>query len=501
MWTQTVLLCYVGNTAKQCRLGLFQDSDFAGDLEDSKSTSGGTLCVFGSHTFVPTRWRCKKQTSVSHRSTEWEIISLDAGLRLDGIPALDFWDLIVAVFGNTNQNHTEQGDLSMNKREVRSPPHTIHKRNLREWLMIWIMLIVFPQTSNFLIKKALLCLKTTKQWTRWSQKDEARQWDMFPEPTELLSVGYSIESIWTPNSKSNTSTPKTNSQTYWPRETSHVMHGIIFCVYWTLPISVPADCSEVMSKKNAKRFRWRKTHSKVEADDEFGLAMQREDPDVLLSTASESPVKTRHESQFPLSSRTEQHHRTGRLVEDAYSSSYSEWNVDKTWSSQEWKSAELMEDRTGRPVVFAQHTDRFIVESDIMDSYTEAESEMSSESRSFLHRVNDQVRKKQYRSSKDETKDSDKHSVDMGVFMSSTLCKDNTSKDPFSQCEMRIYKICKELTYRWKVNMWEQLTTNEDTNAERQAQQHVQCGLKPEACEHSREQQLKTRECPELVCL
>ena len=35
--------CYVKNTAKQCRLGLFQDSDFAGDLEDSKSTSGGTL--------------------------------------------------------------------------------------------------------------------------------------------------------------------------------------------------------------------------------------------------------------------------------------------------------------------------------------------------------------------------------------------------------------------------------------------------------------------------
>ena len=35
--------CHVGNTAKQCRLGLFQDSAFAGDLEDSKSTSGGTL--------------------------------------------------------------------------------------------------------------------------------------------------------------------------------------------------------------------------------------------------------------------------------------------------------------------------------------------------------------------------------------------------------------------------------------------------------------------------
>ena len=62
--------CYVGNTAKQCRLGLFQDSDFAGDLEDSKSTSGGTLCVLGSHTFVPISWMCKKQTSVSHSSAE-----------------------------------------------------------------------------------------------------------------------------------------------------------------------------------------------------------------------------------------------------------------------------------------------------------------------------------------------------------------------------------------------------------------------------------------------
>ena len=61
---------------------------------------------------------------------------------------------------------------------------------------------------------------------------------MFPEPTELLLIGYSIESLWTPKSKSNTLTPKTNSQTYWPREISHVMNGIIFCVCLTLAISV-----------------------------------------------------------------------------------------------------------------------------------------------------------------------------------------------------------------------------------------------------------------------
>ena len=95
--------CHIGNTAKQCRLGLFQDSDFAGDLEDSKSASGGTLCVLGSHTFVPISWMCKKRTAVSHSSTESEIISLDTGLRLDGLLALELWDLIVSVLGNSSR--------------------------------------------------------------------------------------------------------------------------------------------------------------------------------------------------------------------------------------------------------------------------------------------------------------------------------------------------------------------------------------------------------------
>ena len=95
--------CHDGNTAQQCRLGLFQDSDFVGDSEDSKSTSGGILCIFGSHTFVPISWMCKNQTSVSRSSTEAEIISLDAGLRMDGGPAMDLWNLVTEVF-HCNQN-------------------------------------------------------------------------------------------------------------------------------------------------------------------------------------------------------------------------------------------------------------------------------------------------------------------------------------------------------------------------------------------------------------
>ena len=75
--------CHVGNTAKQCGLGLFQDSDFGGDMEDSTSASVGTLHFWQSYT--------------SPSSTESEISSLDAGFRMDGIPAIDLWDLVIDV--------------------------------------------------------------------------------------------------------------------------------------------------------------------------------------------------------------------------------------------------------------------------------------------------------------------------------------------------------------------------------------------------------------------
>ena len=58
-------------------------------LKIQNPLQGGILCVFGSHTFVPISWMCQKQTSVSHSSTESEIISLDTGLRLDGLLALE----------------------------------------------------------------------------------------------------------------------------------------------------------------------------------------------------------------------------------------------------------------------------------------------------------------------------------------------------------------------------------------------------------------------------
>ena len=54
-----------------------------------------------------------QETDISfpHSSTESEIISLDTGLRLDGLPALELWDLIVSVFGIISHISDRTGQL------------------------------------------------------------------------------------------------------------------------------------------------------------------------------------------------------------------------------------------------------------------------------------------------------------------------------------------------------------------------------------------------------
>ena len=99
----------------------------------------------------------------------------------------------------------------------------------------------------------------------------------------------------------------------------------------------------------------------------------------------------------------------------ASSSNYSEWNIDDKWSSQEWKSGEMLGTSTVRPV-----DDKFVIDDD-MDSDTATESNLSLRSRSFLNRVNDRLRKILDHSSEDAMQDIDKRSMIWGMFMSSTL--------------------------------------------------------------------------------
>ena len=260
--------CFVGNTAKQCRLGLFQDSDFAGDLEDSDSTSGGTLCIFGSHTFVPISWMCKKQTSVSHSSTESEIISLDAGLRLDGIPALDLWDLIVSVLGNTTQtteisgrpviidrSQRSQGKINvLNIDCVSSNVQSSHQEAL---------LYVF-EDHQAVIKMIIKGRSSTMRHVSRTHKS-------------LRLTGYSIESTWTPKSKSSTSFSST-------------------------------VCSDTM----AKRSQQDSGEERVTAKSRPTMSLIARVPSNVSSSTSVSPGKRSYGNQDPWIMNAEKEERPGR---------------------------------------------------------------------------------------------------------------------------------------------------------------------------------------------
>ena len=70
-----------------------------------------------------------KQTAVFHSSTEAEVISLEGGLRLDGIPASGLWDIVMDVLephapGNL-MRHPEKKPQTSKSNTVISDPHVV----------------------------------------------------------------------------------------------------------------------------------------------------------------------------------------------------------------------------------------------------------------------------------------------------------------------------------------------------------------------------------------
>ena len=150
-------------------------------------------------------------------------------------------------------------------------------------------------------------------------------------------------------------------------------------------------CSEAMAKRLQQDSGEERVTAKSKPMMNWVSRCSVRNPDVLASTASQSLVKNKYESQIPLSSWNEQQPRTARPVNEQPAG------------------------------LFTRHTDKFVIDDNDMDSNTVTESDMSLKSRSFLHRVNDRVRKMLDQSPKDAEQDNIKHSLIWRKFMSSTL--------------------------------------------------------------------------------
>ena len=142
---------------------------------------------------------------------------------------------------------------------------------------------------------------------------------MFPEPTELLLIGCSIESIWIPKSKSNTSTPKTNSQTFLTKgnftrdECNHLLS------LFNMSHFSSTACTAAM----AKRIQQESGEERVTAKSRPMMNLIARMPSVVSSSTSSSPGKTWYGYQDPAKSVVvdDRPGQLGRLSPTGYSKS------------------------------------------------------------------------------------------------------------------------------------------------------------------------------------
>ena len=325
----------MGNTAKLCRLGLFQDSDFAGDLEDSKNTSGGTLCIFGSHTFVPISWMCKKQTAVSHSSTESEIISLDTGLRKDGLPALELWDLIVSVFGSVSHVSDRSGQ----------PDNDVHKHH-KSQKRINVMENIDSVPSNvqssrqeaslYVFEDNEAVIKMIIKGRSHTMRHVSRTHRVVLDWLfDRINLDYKIQIkyIDTKNQLADILTKGSFTRDEW----NHLL-----CLFIISHFS-----STVCSAAMAKRFQQDSGGERVTAKSKPMMNLIARTPSIVSSSTSLSPEKRYYGKQDFWKSVVADD-RSGQL-DKLSSTDYSKVDYDRAWSSQEWKSEVTAHDRSGQP--------------------------------------------------------------------------------------------------------------------------------------------------------
>ena len=447
------------------------DCDFAGDLEDSKSTSGGTLCVFGSHTFVPRSWMCKKQTSVSHSSTESEIISLDTGLRLDGLPALELWDLIVSVFGNISHVSDRTGqpvngkNKSYNKidvvHDIDSVPSNVQSASREALLYVF-------EDNEAVIKMIMKGRSPTMRHVSRTHR-VALDW-LFDRIN--LDPKIQIKYIDTKNQLADVLTKGNFTRDEW----NHLL------TLFNISHFSSTSCIAAM----AKRAQQESGEGRVTAKSRPMMNLTARTPSFVSSSASSNPGRTSYGHQDP--ERPVLDDRAGQPVEMSRSD-YLQKDYGLSWSSQEWKSGDGKHDRSGKPDRNSwdslrkvdPHRGEYLLGRNahsasygelIRDRTGKPASEniqgkadfenfiMGSEITEFVNKVRNQVRIRQKRMSS-IAENCTEHSIIWGMFMATTLNAATFMGKNYSTMQ-NVVKNEESLTLKQMFDVTAQMVHNEE---------------------------------------
>ena len=241
---------------------------------------------------------------------------------------------------------------------------------------------------------------------------------MFPEPTELLLIGCSIELIWTPkiqikyiDTKNQLADVLTKGN-FTRDEWNHLLN------LFNISHFRSTACTAAM----AKRAQQESGEERVTAKSRPMMNLTARMPSVVSSSTSSNPVRTWYGYQDPGKS-VASDDRSGKPDRPS-PSGYSKEDYGQSWSSQEWKSGAAAHDRSGKPDKISwdamqqvrPHHGEPLLDGDAqsvrygeiihdgsgkpesVNYQEEAESEtfvMGSDAAEFVNKVKDQVRKRQ----------------------------------------------------------------------------------------------------------
>ena len=285
---------------------------------------------------------CKKQTSVSHSSTESEIISLDTGLGLDGLPALELWDLIVSVLGNCSRisdrtgkpvNGEDKHHKSQNKidvmQDIDSVPSNVQSARQEALLFVF-------EDNEAVIK---MIIKGRSPTMRHVSRTHRVALDWLFDRIKL-DTKIQIKYIDTKNQLADILTKGNFTRGEW----NHLL------TLFNISHFSSTACTAAM----AKRAQQESGEERVTAKSRPMMNLTARSPSAVSSSASTIPVRTSYGYQDPERS-VSSDDRTGKPVQPSQPD-YTQEDYGRSWSSQEWKSGAAEHDRSGKPEEMSWYT-------------------------------------------------------------------------------------------------------------------------------------------------
>ena len=252
------------------------------------STSDGLSCISEAKHF------CQKVGCERNRHQSQKQVFLDASLRMDGIPALDLWDLVIHEFHSSPNPAHKTKDLAESGKLVvkHNTPYCVAIFQPSTLISIWLTLITFHQTWHLLVPMLVTRLwgQGSRDWDG-NQGQESNNETCVKNPHSCfdwlfgrinLDPKIQIKYIDTKNQLADILTKGYFTHDEW----NHLL-----CLFNTGHFS-STNCLEVMSRRTQEDAGEERATAKSKPMMNFVSRYSVRDPNVLASTASERLVKT-----------------------------------------------------------------------------------------------------------------------------------------------------------------------------------------------------------------